>query len=111
LRRISVSLPKRQSSVPRLGDVWVPKSAVSPNHFTRFYIPGIEDLFQVGDYLLRVEHFGSRSRIISRKIWRDPEEKWLFQQESTDEESFSTLPSDFIPLRPVAEGDESEFSK
>jgi hypothetical protein len=78
LRRVSVSLPERQNSVPRLGDVWVPKFVVSPNHFTRFYIPGIEDLFQVGDHLLRVEHCGSRFRIISWRIWRDPEEKWQF---------------------------------
>jgi hypothetical protein len=51
--------------VPRLGDIWVPKSAVSPNHFTKFYIPSMEDLFQVGDHLVRVEHDGSRSRVIN----------------------------------------------
>jgi hypothetical protein len=32
------------------------------------------------------------------------------QQESTDEQSFSTFPSDFVPLRLVAEGDQPEFS-
>jgi hypothetical protein len=51
--------------VPRLGDIWVPKLAMSPNHFVRLYIPGVEDLFQVGDRLLRVENSGSRSRLIS----------------------------------------------
>ncbi len=109
LRRVSPSFPERQRSVPRIGDVWVPKSVVSPNHFTRFYIPGVEDLFQTRDHLLRVEHRGSRSRVISWRIWRDPEERWQFQQQSTDEQKFSTFPYDIVPLRPIAEGDQSEF--
>jgi len=37
-------------------------------------------------------------------------EGWQFQQESTDEQSFSTFPSNFVPLRLVAEGDQPEFS-
>jgi pinin len=37
-------------------------------------------------------------------------EGWQFQQESTDEQNFSTFPSDFVPLKPVAEGDQPEFS-
>jgi hypothetical protein len=57
--------------VPRLGDIWVPKLAVSPNHFVRLYIFGVEDLFQVGDRLLMVEHSGSKSRLINWRIWRN----------------------------------------
>jgi hypothetical protein len=90
--------------VPRLGDIWIPRSPLSPNHFARFYIPGVEDLFQVGDRIVRVEHAGSRSRLISWRVWRDLESKWQFQQESTDEQYFSIFPSNFEPLRPVAEG-------
>jgi len=78
LRRVMPLFAERQRSVPRLGDVWVPKSAISPNHFTRFYIPGVEDLFQVGDHLVRVEHGGSRSHVISWRIWHDLEGKWQF---------------------------------
>ncbi len=70
----------------------------------------MEDLFQIRDRLLRVEHSGSSSRLISWWIWRNQEEGWQFQQESTNEQSFSTFPSDFVPLRLVAEGDQSEFS-
>jgi hypothetical protein len=58
-------LAERQCSVPRLGDIWIPRSEVSPNYFVRLYIPGVEDLFQEGDRLLRVEHSGSKSRLIS----------------------------------------------
>jgi hypothetical protein len=65
LRRITPLFAERQCSVPKLGDIWVPKSAVSPNHFTRFYIPGVKDLFQVGDHLVKVEHGGLKSRVIS----------------------------------------------
>ncbi len=95
--------------MPRLGDIWIPKSLVSPNHFSRFYILGVEDLFQTGDRVVRIEHAGSRSRLISWRVWRDPEAKWQFQQETTYEQCFSTFPSNFEPLRPVAEGAQSEF--
>ncbi len=110
LRRVTPSFAERQCSVPRLGDIWIPKSVVSLNHFARFYIPGVEDLFQIGDRLVRVEHARSKSRLISWKAWRDPEGKWQFQQESTNEQSFSIFPSNFAPLRPVEKGDQSEFT-
>jgi hypothetical protein len=110
LRRVAPEFAERQRSVPRLGDIWIPRSEVSPNHFVRLYIPGVEDLFQVGDRLLRVEHSGSRSRIISWRIWQDQEGGLRFQQESTDEQNFTTVPSNFEPLRPVHEGAQSEFS-
>lgn len=110
LRRVTTSFAEKQRSVPRLGDIWIPKSVVSPNHFARFYIHGVEDLFQIGDRLVKVEHAGSRSRLISWRVWRDPKRKWQFQQESTDEQSFSIFPSNFAPLRPVEEGDQSKFT-
>jgi hypothetical protein len=100
---------EKQRGVPRLGDIWIPKAAVSPNHFARFYIHSVEDLFQTGDRLVKVEHVGSRSHLISWKVWRDLEGKWQFQQESADEQCFSIFPSNFAPLKPVAEGAQSEF--
>jgi hypothetical protein len=110
LHRVAPDLAERQCSVPRLGDIWIPRSEVSPNHFVRLYIPGVEDLFQEGDRLLRVEHSGSRSRLISWRVWLGQEGQWRFQQQSTDEQRFFTLPSNFEPLRPVHEGAQSEFS-
>jgi len=100
---------ERQRSIPRLGDIWVPKTAVSPNHFVRLYIPRVEDLFQEGDRLLRVEHGGSRLRLISWRIWRSQEGEWRFQQESSDEQHFSTFGFNVSPLTPVVEGAQSEF--
>jgi hypothetical protein len=95
--------------VPRLGDIWIPKSTPSANHFPRLYIPRVEDLFQAGDRIIRVEHGGTRSRMISWRIWHGVGAQWQFQQESTDEQTFSLIPSTFIPLIPVAEGVQSEF--
>jgi hypothetical protein len=85
LRRVVPAYAQRQRAVPMLGDVWIPKLAVSFNHFVRLYIPGVEDLFQEGDHLLHVEHGGSRSRLISWRIWGSQEGNMRFQQESTDE--------------------------
>ncbi|CAK9879423.1 unnamed protein product [Sphagnum jensenii] len=111
LRRVTPSLAERLRSIPRLGDIWVPKSAPIANHFPKLYIPGVEDLFQIGDRIIRVEHGGSRSRLICWRIWRDARESWQFQQESSDEQIFSLIPFDFspLPLRPVAEGEQSTF--
>jgi hypothetical protein len=49
LHKVTPVFVERQHSVPRLRDIWIPKLAVSPNHFVRLYIPGVEDLFQVRD--------------------------------------------------------------
>jgi hypothetical protein len=46
LRRVSPIFAERQHSVSKVSDIWIPKLAVSPNHFVRLYIPGVEDLFQ-----------------------------------------------------------------
>ncbi len=80
LRRFSPLVLKRQCNVPRIRDIWVPKLSVSPNHFIKLYILGVEDLFQNGNHLLRVENYGSRSHIISWRIWQNPDERWQFQQ-------------------------------
>jgi hypothetical protein len=106
---VTPEFAEKQCSVPKLGDVWIPKSAVSPNHFVRLYIPSVEDLFQEGDRLLWVEHGGSRSRLISWRVWRSQEGEWRFQQESTDEQNFTTVPSTIEPLKPIIEGAQFEF--
>jgi hypothetical protein len=111
LRRVTPVLAERRCNVPRLGDIWIPKSTPSANHFLGFYIPGVEDLFQVGDRIVRVEHSGTRSHFVSWRVWLDSSSKWQFQLESTDEQCFSIFPSDFEPLTPVAEGAQYEFDR
>jgi hypothetical protein len=111
LHRVTPSLAKALRSIPRVGDIWVPKSTPTANHFPRIYIPGVEDLFQTGDRVIRIEHGGSRSRLICWKIWCDAGESWQFQLESSDEQAFSLIPSNYsaLPLRPVAESEQSTF--
>jgi hypothetical protein len=111
LRRVNLECAERQSSIPRVGDVWIPRSEVSPNHFIRLYIPGVEELFAEGDRLVRIEHSGFRSRIISWGIWRNKSGGWRFQQQSSDEQRFSSFTSNFEPLSPVHEGTQSEFGE
>ncbi len=88
LRRVSPEFAERQSNIPRVGDGWIPKSEISPNHFIRLYVLGVEDLFAPGDRLVRIEHSGSRSRIISWGIWRNRIGGWRFQQLSSNEQRF-----------------------
>ncbi|CAK9860058.1 unnamed protein product [Sphagnum jensenii] len=69
----------------------------------------VEDLFADRDRLIQIEHSGFRSRIISWGVWRNKAGGWRFQQQSSDEQRFSTFTSDFEPLSPVHEGTQSEF--
>jgi hypothetical protein len=74
-RRISSSILEKHNSTPRIGDIWIPRLFVSPNHFVRLYIHGVEDLFQNGDHVIKVDHMGSRFRIMSWRIWQDTEQR------------------------------------
>ncbi len=65
LHRVSTHRLEKQKQVPQIGDISIPISPISPNHLSRFFIPSVEDLFQVGDRILRVENFGSKSCLIS----------------------------------------------
>jgi hypothetical protein len=44
LRRVSTHRLERQRQVLQIGDIWIPFSLVSPNHFSKFFIPGAKDL-------------------------------------------------------------------
>jgi hypothetical protein len=46
LHRVAPEFAERQRSVPRLGDIWIPRSEVSPNHFVRLYIHGVQTCFR-----------------------------------------------------------------
>ncbi len=45
----------RTWEVLRVGDIWIPKCARSPDHFICFFIPRIENLFQIGDKILKTK--------------------------------------------------------
>jgi len=50
--------------VPRVGDIWILYYARFAYHFTKFFIPKIEVLFQLGDMVFKVEAFGLSLRLV-----------------------------------------------
>jgi hypothetical protein len=84
---------ERQRQMLRIGDVWIPFSPISVNHFSKFFIPGIEDLFWIKDRTYRVENSRTRSRLISWRAFDDDHFGIQCQMDSTDEQTFTLLPS------------------
>lgn len=109
LHKILTSNFERQNRIPRLGDIWVLMLVLSPNHFPRLYILDVEDLFQSRDQIFRLEHSGTRSRLLCWKIWHTTIKLLQHQIESLDEQLFSLTPSNFIPLGPIKEGDQPKL--
>jgi phage baseplate assembly protein gpV len=71
----------------------------------------VENLFQTGDQVIRIEHGGLRSRLICWRVWRDAGDSWQFQLESSDEQAFFLIPFNFlaVPLWLVYEGEQTTF--
>jgi len=64
----------------------------------------MEDLFWVGNQILRVGNLRVRSRLISWKAFDDENFRIQWQMNSTDEQTFILLPSDVVILDPIIEG-------
>jgi hypothetical protein len=62
---------EKQRQMSWIGDISISISPISPNHFNNFFILGVEDLFLVGNWILKVENFGSKSRLINWKACLD----------------------------------------
>jgi hypothetical protein len=71
LCRVTTHYFAKQRQVSRLGNVWIPFSPISPNHFITIFIPRVEDLFLAGDRILRVEHSELRFQRISWRTFND----------------------------------------
>jgi hypothetical protein len=78
--------------VPQLSDVWIPFSLISPNHFIRFFILGVEDLFLAKDWILKVENSRMKSRLISWRTFDDENFGIQWQMDFVDEHIFTLLP-------------------
>jgi hypothetical protein len=78
--------------VPQLSDVWIPSSLISPNHFIRFFILGVEDLFLAKDWILKVENSRMKSRLISWRTFDDENFGIQWQMDFVDEHIFTLLP-------------------
>jgi hypothetical protein len=69
----------------------------------------VEDLFQARDRILRVEHIGMKSHMLTWMIWQTLRGGLQYQMEASNGQFFSLLPSNFIPLGLIMESDELNF--
>ncbi len=46
-----------------LRDIWIPISLEIDQHHVRFYLPRMENMFKIGDKVVRVEHFRTVSKM------------------------------------------------
>jgi hypothetical protein len=49
----------------KLGDIRILGSLETDQHYVRFYLPGIENMFRIRDKMVKVEHFKAISRMLS----------------------------------------------
>jgi len=68
----------------------------------------VEDLLQAGDKILRVQHVGMRSRLLSWKIWHTSDVDYSTNWNLYMNNFVFLIPSTFIPLALVSEGDQSK---
>jgi hypothetical protein len=55
------------------GVATIPYFTIYVYHFTKFFIPGIEVLFQSSDKILRVEALGLSSKLVYWRLWQNVE--------------------------------------
>jgi hypothetical protein len=51
----------KTKEIPRVGDIWILHFTRFLDHFTIFFMPGIEVLFQASDRIIKVEASGQSS--------------------------------------------------
>jgi hypothetical protein len=82
---VSTHKSKRERQLLKIGDIWILFSHGSLNHFSRFFIPKVEDLFQTRDQVLKLENSRSRSRLINWRVFDDDNFGIQWQMDSIDE--------------------------
>ncbi len=60
---------------PRLGDIWIPFTNITGQCHVRFYMPIMEELFRVGDRIIRIEHAIILSSMLNWKL--NLENSWV----------------------------------
>jgi hypothetical protein len=85
----------------RVGDIWIPHSTRSPNHFTKFFIPGIEVLFQIGDKIFRIEASNLSPQLVCWRLWQNVEFQQSQHLDNSNEQTFSPFPITFQDVVPI----------
>jgi hypothetical protein len=57
-----------------VGDIWIPGSLKTNQHYVRFYLLAMENMFRIRDIMVKVEHYGTISRMLTwtlneRNVW------------------------------------------
>jgi hypothetical protein len=71
--------------VPKVGDLWILVFIVCPHHLIRLFLPRIDNLFIVGNKVVRVEHLGIKSKAL---VWRLG--RWLWNFEHDDKVQYES---------------------
>ncbi len=69
----------------QIGDIWILFSHVFANHFNKFCIPRVEDLFQTRDWVMKVENSRRKSCLISWRAFDDDNFGIRWQMDPIDE--------------------------
>ncbi len=102
-------MSNKTKEIPRVGDIWILHFVRSPNHFTKFFMLGIEVLFQVDDKILRIEASGLPSQLVCWRFWQNVKFQQSWQLDNLDEQAFSPLPICFQDLVLITKGEHQEF--
>jgi len=70
LNSIIIELHEKVNIVPRVGDLCVPIATISPHHKVWLFFPIVDELFVIGDKVVKVEHTNVKSRTLVWKLGR-----------------------------------------
>ncbi len=59
----------------------MPVAAISHSHRIRFFFPGVDALFVVGDKMVRIEHSRVESKVVVCRLGRNVDGGWLWNFE------------------------------
>ncbi len=99
----------KTKKILRVGDIWIPHSTRSLDHFTKFFILKIEVLFQARVKIFKVEALGLSSRLVCWRLWQNVEFQQSWHLDSSNEQTFSPLLITFQDLVPIVKGVQHEF--
>jgi hypothetical protein len=66
--------------VPKLGDIWNLVAMRYEQHFVKFYIPRMEEMFGVGNIIIRVKHVRATFRLMNWNL--DVENYWVLKNKN-----------------------------
>jgi hypothetical protein len=104
---VVISRFEERTEVPKVEDIWIPKAFASLYCFIKFFIPGIKNLLQEGDMILKVEVGGGKFGLISWKLYLKANQGFKWQLKGANEQSYAIQVSNVFS--PMVEGRHIDF--